>query len=214
MAPIIGLVLGLFIGFGASPNPAVAFICGGFLALLFWALTGFKIGNASATNTPSIATNNLSDEALVQALKSARTDLEKKAIGDEIVKRQIAYEANKGQDLRRQSVVSNTDDGTVITEKAFQQADNGDVDAQLLIGMAYMSGANGLPQNFQKAVPYLLKAGAHGHALASLSLSYLYLEGLGVSPNLDEARLWANRAKSQGSPEAQEMLKAIDAKRP
>jgi len=42
--PIWGLIVGAVIGFMASPNPVVALMSGGMLALIGWAITGFSMG--------------------------------------------------------------------------------------------------------------------------------------------------------------------------
>jgi hypothetical protein len=44
MIPLVAGVIGLVLGLLASPNPAVALMGGGFLAVVAWALTGFKVG--------------------------------------------------------------------------------------------------------------------------------------------------------------------------
>jgi hypothetical protein len=47
MTILITFIVGFLIGIGASPNPMVGLICGGFLALIVWAITGFKIGDTT-----------------------------------------------------------------------------------------------------------------------------------------------------------------------
>lgn len=44
MIPLVAGVLGIILGLFVSPNPVLAVISGAFLAVLAWALTGFKIG--------------------------------------------------------------------------------------------------------------------------------------------------------------------------
>lgn len=52
MIPLVAGVIGLVLGLLVSPNPAVALMCGGFLAVLAWALTGFKFGAEAAPQAP------------------------------------------------------------------------------------------------------------------------------------------------------------------
>ena len=130
----------------------------------------------------------------------------------EIIKRQKSFEAKQAEPLKRESLFSEKPD-FVITEKTLAAADAGDVDAQVLVGAAYLSGANGLPQDTRKAAHYLLKAADQGHSFASFAVAGLYADGLGVPQNLDNARFWAVKAKSLGAPDADQMLAAIDAKR-
>jgi len=130
----------------------------------------------------------------------------------EIVRRQKAIEARQGAPLKRESLFSDKAD-VVVTEKAFAEADAGNVDMQVLVGSAYLSGSNGLPQDLHNSLHYLSKAGAQGHGFASFVVAGLYLEGMGVTSSIDQARTWAARSKSQGYKDADQMLAAIDAKR-
>jgi hypothetical protein len=41
--PAWGLIIGIVVGFMASPNPVVAIICGGMIALVIWAIQGFPM---------------------------------------------------------------------------------------------------------------------------------------------------------------------------
>ena len=52
MIPLVAGVIGLVLGLLASPNPAVALIGGGFLAVVAWALTGFKVGAEAPPQEP------------------------------------------------------------------------------------------------------------------------------------------------------------------
>lgn len=52
MIPLVAGVIGLVLGLLASPNPAVALITGAFLAVVGWALTGFKVGAEAAPQPP------------------------------------------------------------------------------------------------------------------------------------------------------------------
>ena len=65
MFPIIAVVVGLMLGFMASPNPIVAIICGGMLGLIAWALTGFRVGDVQsspvAASTKSVPTSTNSE---------------------------------------------------------------------------------------------------------------------------------------------------------
>jgi hypothetical protein len=115
--------------------------------------------------------------------------------------------------LRRESLFSDGCDGTIITEKAFALADAGDVKVQNLLAAAYLSGANGLPQDPLKAKQYFLRAAQQGDPFATVAMAGIYAEGLGVPQDLDRARSWAVKAKALGAPDAEAMLVAIDAKR-
>jgi TPR repeat protein len=145
--------------------------------------------------------------------KAAATKAKMDEIREEIVKRQKAFEAAQAQPLKRESLFSDGPAEEVVTEKALAAADAGDTDVQVFVGSAYLSGANGLPQDARKAAHYLLKAAESGHGFAAFVVSGLYAEGLGVTQNLDSARKWALNAKASGIANADQMLAAIDAKR-
>jgi hypothetical protein len=53
MLPIIIGFFGVVIGFLVSPNPTVAVICGGFFAVVAWAVTGFKLVDVNSNNKSS-----------------------------------------------------------------------------------------------------------------------------------------------------------------
>lgn len=173
---------------------------------------------------------NWSDEELVRRLpkyenllstqmqagawaKTTDTKAKIDEIRAEIVKRQKAFEAQKAAPLKQESLLGGNSDG-VITEKAIAAANAGDNEMQVLVGTAYLAGANGLPQDPRKAATYLLKAAEGGSGFAAFILAGLYSDGLGVNQDFDLARLWAVKSKQLGAPDADQMIAAIDAKRP
>ncbi len=173
---------------------------------------------------------NWSDEELVRRLPKyehllstqmqagawAKTNDTKAKIDEiraEIVKRQKAFEATQAAPLKQESLFGGKSDG-VITEKAIAAANAGDNEMQVLVGTAYLAGANGLPQDPRKAVTYLVKAAEGGSGFAAFIVAGLYSDGLGVNQDFDLARLWAVKSKQLGVPDADQMIAAIDAKRP
>lgn len=133
-------------------------------------------------------------------------------IRGEIVKRQKAHESQQASPLKRDSLFSDKLD-VAITEKAFTEADAGNIEMQVLVGSAYLSGSNGLPQDLHKARHYLSKAGDQGHGFACFVVAGLFLEGMGVTASIEQARTWAAKAKAHGYADADQMLAAIDARR-
>lgn len=144
--------------------------------------------------------------------KTAETQAKIDEIRLEMVAREQAFQAKQAEQLKKESIFGGKDDG-IVTETAIAGADAGDVDLQVLVGSAYLAGANGLPQNTVKAGVYLLRAAESGHPFASFMVAGLYADGLGLPQDFDRARLWAVKAKSLGAPDADEMLVAIDSKR-
>ncbi len=144
--------------------------------------------------------------------KTTTTKAKIDEIRSEIVRRQKSFDLEQVEPLKQESLFAGNNDG-VITEKALAAADAGDVDLQVLVGAAYLSGANGLPQDPRRAAQYLLKAAEQGHPFASFVIAGLYADGVGVVQDFDNARLWAVKARDLGAHDAEQMLAAIDAKR-
>lgn len=125
----------------------------------------------------------------------------------------VAPEPSPDEVIKRNDLYSDGNPTEVITEKAIAAADEGNKDAQVLVGSAYLAGANGLPQELIKGFRYLLAAANQNHSFAAFVVSGLYADGIGVAQNFDEARKWALKAKNLGEPDADDMLRAIDQKR-
>lgn len=152
----------------------------------------------------------------MQAGAWAKTNVTKAKVDeirDEIIKRQKAFEASQAAPLMQESLFGGKSD-SVVTEKAIAAADAGDTEMQVLVGTAYLAGANGLPQDPRKAAIYLVQAAESGSGFAAFIVAGLYSDGLGVGQDFDLARLWAVKSKQLGAPDADQMIAAIDAKHP
>ena len=77
-------------------------------------------------------------------------------------------------------------------------ARQGHIPAQTALAKKYLSGTNGLPQNFVAAVKWFRKAANHGVAEAQFQLGQLYAEGKGVKRDFVAAHMWFNLAAAQG----------------
>ena len=84
-------------------------------------------------------------------------------------------------------------------------AEQGDVDAQLLLGIMYDVG-RGVAQDDREAVRWYLKAAEQGDAGAQYFLGAMYKEGRGVKQDDREAVRWVRKAAEQGDAEAQYFL--------
>lgn len=80
-------------------------------------------------------------------------------------------------------------------EKAAQ---SGQAKAQYKLGTAYAT-----QQNFAKAAEWLQKSANQGYAPAQNGLSILYLQGMGVTKDDNQALEWLQKSVIQGYPEAQ-----------
>lgn len=88
-------------------------------------------------------------------------------------------------------------------------AQQGDPEAQFVLGNVYQLGVMGVPTNLKKAVSWYKKAANQGYADAQLNLGICYLVGRGVKEDLVEAVRLFLEAEKNGSEEAKEMLKMI-----
>ena len=95
------------------------------------------------------------------------------------------------------------DDPPVTVEPPSLQhrAEQGDVEAQNLLGFYYKYGL-GVPQDYAEAGKWYLKAAKQGEASAQYSLGGLYYGGKGVPQDYVTAYAWANIAAAQGNDSA------------
>ena len=95
----------------------------------------------------------------------------------------------------------------VLTEaKQYRKAaDQGDADAQVLLGDMYKSG-NGVALDLTEAAKWYRKAADQGDASAQILLGDMYYRGDGVELDLTEAAGWYRKSASQGNADAQVSL--------
>lgn len=79
-----------------------------------------------------------------------------------------------------------------------QAAEQNVLDADLMLGYAYMSGL-GVDRDMDKAVKYYGQAADLGDATAAYNLGTLYYNGQGVERNFAEAAKWFEKAAAQGN---------------
>ena len=84
-------------------------------------------------------------------------------------------------------------------------AEQGDVNAQWVLGFMYLNG-EGMPQNYKQAAYWLTKAAEQGFALAQFNLGFMYDNGKGVPQDDQKALDWYKKAALQGLAEAQTNL--------
>jgi len=82
------------------------------------------------------------------------------------------------------------------------QAANGNAAAQCGLGMMYIK-AQGVPQDYAKALLWLGKAAEQGNAEAQHNLGLMYHEGHGVPQDYAQATFWYRKAAGQGDAYAQ-----------
>ena len=91
---------------------------------------------------------------------------------------------------------------TTEVEQLCLDAEQGDADAQFLLGRRYFNG-EGVPQNYQEAVKWFRLAAEQGDADAQFLLGRRYFNGEGVPQDYQEAAKWYRLAAEQGQADAQ-----------
>ena len=76
------------------------------------------------------------------------------------------------------------------TEKLRQDADAGDADAQLLLGIRYLQNTRELPPNPEEAMRWFRKAAEQGHPLGIMRIKAAYYQGQGVPRDGVEVCKW------------------------
>lgn len=94
----------------------------------------------------------------------------------------------------------------IDAETVRQSAENGDPQAQLLLGTLYEDGLAGLPADLRQAASWYEQAARQGYAKAQYNLGLLYEDGRGVEQDLAKAAHWYNEAARTGFAEAQNNL--------
>jgi hypothetical protein len=87
-------------------------------------------------------------------------------------------------------------------EKYLKKAEQGDVEAQFIVGQCYFTGDN-VEEDDAEALKWYRKAAEQGHADAQNSLGNMYYIGVGVTKDDEEAATWYRKSADQGHAEAQ-----------
>ncbi len=83
-----------------------------------------------------------------------------------------------------------------------QQAEQGNADAQFLLGVMYASG-EGVSEDKEEAAKWFRKVAELGNSNVQLLLGLAYLKGEGVNEDKSEAVKWIRKAAHQGNSAAQ-----------
>ena len=95
--------------------------------------------------------------------------------------------------------------GEASTDELRQLANNGDANAQFVLGSRYYGGDR-VPQDYKQAVYWWTKAANQGHAEAQCILGPCYYNGEGVAQDYKQAVYWYTKAANQGYASAQYYL--------
>ena len=85
----------------------------------------------------------------------------------------------------------------ITIEQAEVRANEGDVQAQFLLGVAYLQG-RGVQQDYDAAAKWFRKAADQKMPEAQANLAVFYMNGWGVERDLKKALFWNRKAAAQG----------------
>jgi TPR repeat protein len=86
-------------------------------------------------------------------------------------------------------------------------AAQGDADGEFRLGLLYLRGAGGLPQDVPRALDLLKQAAAQGNTLSAYQLATIYWDGaVGVAKDGDQAIAWYRKAAALDEPLAESQL--------
>jgi uncharacterized protein len=89
-------------------------------------------------------------------------------------------------------------DYTTAFKEFAASAEQGNVDAQSILGYMYNNG-QGVPQDYKQAAKWYTKAAEQGYADAQSNLALSYANGQGVPQDNVYAHMWFNLAAANGS---------------
>lgn len=101
------------------------------------------------------------------------------------------------QDIEAGVSAYDTGDYEKALKKNRPLAEQGDADAQIILGFMYTLG-RGVAKNDAEAVRWYRLAAEQGYARAQLNLGVMYGSGQGMPQNLVTAYMWVNLAVAQG----------------
>jgi len=93
-------------------------------------------------------------------------------------------------------------------EPLVAEATRGQADAQFELALRYEMAVD-IAANLDKAVALYCRAAGQGHAEAAFHVGWMYLTGLGVSPDQRLAAAWFETARRGGSRDAETALKLL-----
>jgi localization factor PodJL len=81
-------------------------------------------------------------------------------------------------------------------------ATSGNGKAQLIVGLKYLKGDNGIAKNPVEAAKWIARAAQRGEPIAQYWAGYVYQNGVGVTADQDAALRWYEAAADQGNTKA------------
>ncbi len=189
------------------------------LAYMAWRSSLTSSGNSHVeSQAPNTATSHPAEPApAVPSTSRADTQEQSPALSQaaDIPSREAAADPARGEAVAR----SGTDTiAKAAPAPAPPAAENppagrlaGNGAEELAMAQSYLYGANGEPRNSTEAAKWLWKAIAKHNGNATVLLADLYLKGDGVPKNCDQARILLDSAALQGTKDAGERLRHLQA---
>jgi len=81
-------------------------------------------------------------------------------------------------------------------------ANQGDLELQWRLGLAFWEGSSGVLKDEQQAAKWFSEAAQAGHPSSQWMIGKCYAQGEGVQQNWEEAARWRRRAMTQGHTDA------------
>lgn len=97
-------------------------------------------------------------------------------------------------DVQKAAQAFQTGDYKTALNESQEAADNGDAEAQFLLGLLYGNDYDPIPQNDKEAARWLRLAANQGYRRAQRILATMYAEGTGLPQDSVEAYRWAKLA--------------------
>jgi len=79
-----------------------------------------------------------------------------------------------------------------------KQAEQGDVNSQVVVGMSYQGGVNGVTKDLTEALKWYRMSADKGYAIGQYYVGTFYESGLGVDVDKQEAKKWYQKVLDQG----------------
>jgi len=89
-----------------------------------------------------------------------------------------------------------------LLDQTIALAEDGDVDAQLSLGLLYTEGQS-VSQNYKEAMRWYGAAAEQGNAKAQYMIAYMYRVGLGVAQDFEKAVNWYQKSAQNGNERSQ-----------
>jgi len=90
-------------------------------------------------------------------------------------------------------------------------AEQGDADAQVLLGVMYDKG-QGVPQDYKESIKWYRLSAEQGDAEAQSNLGLMYYNGQGVPQDYVSAHMWWNLSSANGDKDAIKNRKLVETK--